>query len=231
MTDYVAAWLALGRALVPVTPGSRVPAMRDWVASPIRTAEDAARWAGHSWGWALGPGDLVIDVDPRNGGADGLRRLNALAGGALFRQFPTVRTPRGGFHLYVRIPETLRPRKSLPGWKGVDWLSAGAYVMMPGQRSEYGEYIPVPGSLDVAVAAPPAPAWLLGIFAADAPTPATERRGDVLTRSQLSGCLAQLPVGEFREHGDWLEIMQACHDATAGEGREEFFAWSPADPQ
>jgi P4 family phage/plasmid primase-like protien len=223
-------WLDMGRALVPVRPMSKIPAMKEWASCPVRDRGALEQWPGHSWGWVLGPGDLVVDVDPRNGGAESLRRLNQMAGGAIFRKFPTVRTPRGGVHLYMAIPEGAGLRKSVPGWPGVDWLTEGSYCLMAGQRSEHGEYVPVPGCPPLDAPAPPAPGWLVDLCRRDAVVPTAGSR-EPLTASQLAGCLAQLPVADYREHGEWLAIMQACHDATAGAGLEAFTAWSTADPQ
>jgi putative DNA primase/helicase len=223
-------WLSMGRALVPVKPGTKIPAMKEWAARPVRDVATMEQWSGHSWGWVLGPGDLVVDVDPRNGGAKSLRRLNQMVGGAIFRKFPTVQTPRGGVHLYMSIPAGLALRKSVPRWPGVDWLTAGSYCLMAGQRSEHGEYTPVPGCPPLDALAPPAPPWLVGICRRETPSALSAVR-DPLTPSQLAGCLAQLPVADYREHGDWLAIMQASHDATAGEGLAAFVAWSTADPQ
>jgi P4 family phage/plasmid primase-like protien len=223
-------WLSMGRALVPVKPGTKIPAMKEWAARPVRDVATMEQWSGHSWGWVLGPGDLVVDVDPRNGGGVSLRRLNQMAGGAILRKFPAVRTPRGGVHLYMAIPEGVELRKSVPGWPGVDWLTTGSYCLMAGQRSEHGEYIPVPGSLPLDAPTPPAPGWLVDLCRRGEIAPSAGSR-DPLTATQLAGCLSQLPVSDYRDHGEWLAIMQACHDATAGEGLEVFVAWSTADPQ
>jgi P4 family phage/plasmid primase-like protien len=228
MTDYPSKWLAQGRALVPVRPGSKIPAMKNWTNAPIRTPEDRQRWRGYSWGWALAPGDLVVDVDPRNGGGESLKKMNVLAGGKIFSQFPTVKTPRGGYHLYVSIPPGAAETKANPEYPGVDFLSSGAYVMMPGESSEYGKYSVVAGAVDEP--APQAPSWLLEIIARPAQGVPQKSTHETLTRSQLAGLLAQLPPEEYRTHGEWLPIMQAAHDATAGAGLAEFIEWSTSDP-
>jgi len=50
------------------------------------------------------------------------------------------------------------------------------------------------------------------------------------TTEQLETMLSGLDVIQFRGQDEWLTMMMACHHATAGAGREEFVAWSIADP-
>ena len=42
--------------------------------------------------------------------------------------------------------------------------------------------------------------------------------------------LTHLDPGDFRDHDGWLTLMQACHHATAGDGRAEFVEWCTGDP-
>lgn len=69
-----------------------------------------------------------------------------------------VNTPRGGLHLYWRIPKGLTIR-SLAGAFGplVDVKSAGAFIVAPTSTKPAGEYTRWTGPLDPA----PVPAWLL----------------------------------------------------------------------
>ncbi|MDA7918240.1 bifunctional DNA primase/polymerase, partial [Mariniblastus sp.] len=59
----------------------------------------------------------------------------------------------------------------------------------------------------------------------------TDRDRLTLAPDQLELCLSGLPVGEYRDHDQWLSIMMASHHATAGEGLEEFVRWCTSDPQ
>ena len=43
--------------------------------------------------------------------------------------------------------------------------------------------------------------------------------------------LDALDPEDFREHDAWLTLMQACHHATAGDGRQEFIDWCTGDPE
>ena len=51
-------------------------------------------------GWALSNIDLVIDVDPRN---DGDKSFEQLIKDLKIKLKPNVVTPRGGFHVYLKI--------------------------------------------------------------------------------------------------------------------------------
>ena len=72
--------------------------------------------------------DVIIDVDPRNGGRGSYEQLCK----DLNLQFePTVHTPSGGFHIYLTLPEPTRIRKSLKAYPGIDFLSKGQFVVIP----------------------------------------------------------------------------------------------------
>ena len=67
-----------------------------------------------------GSGLLVIDVDPRNGGARPSWAPETL----------TVKTQSGGLHLYYKVDEDIKSKAGLFG-PGVDSKSAGGYVLVP----------------------------------------------------------------------------------------------------
>ena len=43
--------------------------------------------------------------------------------------------------------------------------------------------------------------------------------------------LDALDPEDFRDHNEWLTLMQACHHATGGDGRQEFVEWCTRDPE
>lgn len=106
-------------------------------------------WDGALVGAAIPEGQVVIDVDPRNGGNDTMAALKA-AGHKLPRT-RVVRTGGGGTHYYFRIPEGVELRAHLG--QGVDVKRPGrGYVVVP----------PSPGYALVRNEKPaPMPAWLL----------------------------------------------------------------------
>lgn len=56
---------------------------------------------------------------------------------------PTVQTASGGFHRYLLVPKWLRIRSTVALWPGIDILAAGSNVVLPGSRTDAGEYRPV----------------------------------------------------------------------------------------
>jgi hypothetical protein len=97
-----------------------------------RTTDEARirRWfaAAPDLNWAL-PADglLIVDVDPDKGGFESLRTLE------LPRDTYTVQTPRGGLHLYYKLPPGVRIRNSRGKiGPGIDIRTDGGYVVGPG---------------------------------------------------------------------------------------------------
>ena len=92
-------------------------------------------------GWCLGKSDLIVDVDPRNGGQTGYKNL---MGDISCKLTPVVNTPGGGFHIYLKIPEKfqdLKFRKSIEKkYPGVDFLTKGAYVVICDSKTNQGMY-------------------------------------------------------------------------------------------
>ena len=95
--------------------------------------------AGGNLKWVLSHGDLVLDVDPRNGGDDSLKRLFS----KIQKEFePTVITPSGGYHFYFEMPDVYVGRKFLkdnPKYKGIEFFCREAIknagVLIPGSKA------------------------------------------------------------------------------------------------
>jgi hypothetical protein len=92
-------------------------------------------------GWAImartGGNVAVVDVDPRNG--SDIEKTKQLLDGLHVRIFAEVATPSGGRHFYIAGHPDLPSASSLDGWPGIDILSFGKLVFLPGtQRPKYG---------------------------------------------------------------------------------------------
>lgn len=81
-----------------------------------------------NFGVQLSAEDLVIDIDPRNGGTESFERL-----GVTTPTF-TVETGSGGLHLYFKKPAGFKIRKNLKEFKGIDFISEGGYVVGAGSE-------------------------------------------------------------------------------------------------
>jgi hypothetical protein len=81
---------------------------------------------------------------------------------------------------------------------------------------------------------PPCPAGLLELLR----KPPLSRQavgGGELSCSQLEQLLAALNPEDFgqggRHHDEWLNLAMACHEATNGDGLEEWLSWCADDLQ
>jgi Bifunctional DNA primase/polymerase, N-terminal len=90
---------------------------------------------------------FVIDTEspwkhPDRPGPDGEMFLGSLLedSDTTLPRCPIVQTASGGFHRYLLVPKgfPIRPRVAL--WPGIDILTAGSSVILPGSRTEAGEY-------------------------------------------------------------------------------------------
>lgn len=82
--------------------------------------------AKENFGIQLSETDLVVDVDPRNGGTESFARLG------ITEPTFTVETGSGGLHLYFKKPKDFKIRKNLKEFRGVDFISSGGYVVGAG---------------------------------------------------------------------------------------------------
>jgi len=129
-------YLVAGKQLTLLS-GKR-PIIKDWV----NTWVDNEVLYNHDGniGWVLGVDDLVIDVDPRNGGDVSFRKLQKNCG---IIMKPTVCTPSGGFHVYLRLPKNVqgkRFRKILKSYQGIDFLTRGSQCVIAGSVMQVGDY-------------------------------------------------------------------------------------------
>jgi Bifunctional DNA primase/polymerase, N-terminal len=53
---------------------------------------------------------------------------------------PTVQTASGGFHRYLLVPKMFPVQSRIALWPGIDILACGSSVILPGSRTEHGEY-------------------------------------------------------------------------------------------
>ena len=108
-----------------------------------------------NYGVVLGANDLVIDVDPRNGGDKSFEKLLIDLKIALPSTY-TVHTGGGGAHFYFKKAPNIRINKKIKEYKGLDFLSEGCFVVGPWSiHPDSGKpYIIFSGDLDHLTEAP-----------------------------------------------------------------------------
>lgn len=146
------------------------------------------RWPDANIGVATGgeAGLVVVDVDPRNGGEDGLHALVCRLGALPLTV--CANTGGGGVHLYFRAPRGLKLRCRVVG-QGVDFKGEGGYVVAPpsvhasGQRYEWA---PERSPWDLPLAELPA-AWVDAVVGGGRSDPPTGAADGVAPPIDLDG--------------------------------------------
>lgn len=195
-----------------------------------KTVKDQCEREGRNGGIRLKADQLVVDIDPRNGGANGWLQLCADLG-IDDSKYPKVITGSGGVHLYMSKPEDLLVRDTLDSedYDGVEFKSTGRQVVAAGSIHPNGK----PYRWDnthpaVSADLPMAPRRLLK--AIERPARSGVTGGGQYTPDKIAEALSNLAAEDFNDHSKWLQIMQACHHASAGDARQEFVEWSTQDP-
>jgi hypothetical protein len=217
-----------GYTIFPLQPASKVPAHDGW-----RTADYSAfDYADHlrrggNLGIRLGPDDVVLDVDPRNGGDESFKNLQWL----LDEEPPRVRTGGDGLHLFLKKPLGVRLRGQLAGYSGIDLKAEGGFVVAPGSvHPETGKRYEVDPDAPPIARAPVLPQVLLDQARRPEPAQRTGEGGE-LTAEQLAVLLEALDPRDYADYDDWMRLSAACHDAVAGdpEGMAVWLEWCIKD--
>lgn len=228
-------YLQLGRELFPIQPQDKRPLHTGWREkryTPTELVGYTRKGANIAWG--LGPLDLVVDVDPRNGGRESLPKLNQeISTIDLSEYFPTIQTGGGGLHYYMTLPERISIKKNLPQFPGIDFLGYGRYVLIAGCSHPSGEPYRFDELSPFRRPPPEVPTVLfeqIGKFELEDDIAKISACNTVSTKA-LKDLLDKLPVEEFDSDDTWFPIMAAAHHATQGYGLKVFLAWSLQDPR
>jgi hypothetical protein len=219
------------RVWLTVKDGKR-PRDKSWTTADYNSRRVLAECIADSTnvGVRLKPDQLVLDIDPRNGGDEGFanfcEELDLDPSG-----FPTVITGSGGRHLYMSKPAELLTMDTLEGFPGVEFKSKGRQVVAAGSvhpdTLEHYRWDDDAPSIEDGL--PPAPANLLKIIERPARA-ATIKGGGQLSQEQVAEWLSKLEPENFRDHAKWLRCMMAAHHGSNGDARHEFIEWSTRDP-
>lgn len=191
----------------------------------------AVRNGERNLGVYLQPGQLVIDVDPRNGGDESFKRF-CKDTGLQPTNFPRVRTGGGGWHLYTRVPKTFKaiPTGDRIGYPGIDFKQARGYVVGAGSvHPDTGK--PYLLKDDFSFWKEPEtrlPKMVMDLikrkerdFTNAAP------QNTIMGPDELDEFLDYLDPNDFPTNDEWLQLAMALHDITGGDAAcgEIFDAW------
>ncbi len=241
--DQMGPYIELGWQLIPLhRPADRSswngkpradgkrPLDRNWTTKiyDFRKVVAAAVAQGRNVGVRLTAEQLVIDVDPRNGGDAGFDALCRDLG--LDRNaWPHIVTGSGGGHYYLTKPAGEKVVDSVDQYPGVEFKSAGRQVVAAGsvhpdtmRRYEWDAFGP---PLESVAAAPGRLVELIS-----RPTGPASSEGGQHTPEEIAAMLDALDPVDFRDQDKWFRLMAACHHASGGDARTEFLEWSSRDP-
>lgn len=206
------------------------PTLNNWQHTPVWDDEqldafDELGWMKSGYGVIVSDGLLVIDVDPRNGGAEGYAQLvedvPEIAGAALI-----VETGRkdGGKHIYMKAPPGVALVQSLNGkYPGVDFKSSG-YVVGPGSMHASGQRYDIvvgDGPHDIE----PAPDALIKMLKRpDAHRTSLDGEQVDVTDDDLTKMIRS--IDPDCGHDEWVRVGMALHEVTGGTGFEIWDKWS-----
>ena len=228
-------YLSEGKNLMPLE--GKIP-RKNWRTTIFKSDQ---LYGHHSnIGWQLGSGDLVVDVDPRNGGDESFLRLQKDLNLDLI---PTVKTPRGGLHHYLKIPEGYVGysfKKTLKHYPGIDFLTEGSYCLITSCETEIGRYVwddDLFGKFEQ-LDAPEELINLIGYAKGAVGAAGAGLGGDELGDfgGLLGGessswseekVLAMLEkLDSSMENGDWVKVGMALHDWDPNRGLDIWEDWS-----
>lgn len=207
------------------------PLDKNWTTKDYNTKDVLARCErdNRNVGVRLKPTQLVIDVDPRNGGEEGFDNL-CLELGMDPAIFPRCITGSGGSHFYMTKPSDILIVDTLEGFPGVEFKSKGRQVVAPGSiHPDTGNYYEWDEAAPALADLPKTPPRLLRMVTR--PQVSAIKGGGQATQAQIAAALEGLDVTEFASNDTWLRLMMACHHASNGDARSEWIEWSTSDPK
>lgn len=208
---------------------AKIPADSKWTTRTYRYKDvlERAVKGGLNLGVRIPADVVVLDVDPRNF-VDGQNSLTMLVQntGLDLKFSPHVVTGSGGDHYYFSKPADIELVNSLEKYPGIEFKSFKRQVVAAGSVHPNGEHY------TWAIDSPPLtqmPDMPIEILRLALKQPRLSERTHVpgeITPDQLEKTLESLDPEKFSGNDDWFPLMVACHQATNGEGREEFIHWS-----
>lgn len=217
----------------------KTPLHNEWNTKQYPQSTDTYnKWieSGYNIGYRIGERELIVDLDPRNyeDGIDSEELIADLFGYFDFEDLTwnecVVKTGSGGYHIYTTLPDDVDYRlirKCTENLPGVDFKKKGGYVVAAGSKHPCGEHYTWENEADRTET----PEALLALIKRDKVVDNEYTSGyGAFNGTQLQELiLDKLDVTDYDSNDTWEPLMMAAHHATAGDGIEEFLAWSISD--
>jgi hypothetical protein len=213
MLTHALAAAAAGFDVFPIVVNQKSPpALKEWPKHATHDAQAVRQlWSINGSGCNIGVHCaqhngrhlVVVDIDPRKGGAESWQALSG-------RSIKTREhgTPSGGAHVFFYAPHPIGNSVEVVA-KGIDTRGAHGYVLWPGSRTAAGKYTVLS---DAPIA--DAPEWLLEKLSA-APVKADKPKTDVpdaptTSVERAASWLASAAPAVEGEGGDTRTFKTAC---------------------
>ena len=181
---------------------------------------------GHGIGWALGPNDLVVDIDV-NRDKTGDKSFDKLVKQVGPIESLEVKSPTGGRHIYLIKPSDAKIDAKIADFPGIDIKTNGGYVVIAGSPHwQGGEYEFVDDTVERSVCPPKLFERLEKKTSEKELTEDDRVEGD-----KLEKLLALLDPIDYADNDLWFPILCASHSATNGKGEEIFVDWCLQDSE
>lgn len=240
LKNVASEYLDAGLDLIPLVAGSNRAFEWDWTERPPYSLDEIVGFieAGHNIGFRIRDPWILLDVDVK-GDHKGKQALAELR-----RRYPELkpmkpicRTPSGGAHYLLRLPdgwthENVAVHVPLGTWddtRGLEFLHQGQQAVIGGSfREDYGKtYEFLPDGLHQPITMPVA---LCTELSRKRSQGNSGPLAGLLDADELGVYLDLLSPVDFRDHTRWVNLAMACHHATNGAGEDEFVAWCMLDP-
>lgn len=210
----------------------KIPTSKDWLNQTFskRYLENHIK-DGNNIGFLLGDKDLVIDVDPRNGGSESLDQLILDTGYDFFEECPTVYTGSNGYHFYLQKSDEIKFREELKEYPGIEFKTVGRQVVIPGSIHPNGRQYRLDDNSTEFDFMPDVPEVLIELIQRQHVDVDNDDYQGIMTPAELADLLSHLPVDCYDTNAEWFKMLAAAHHATDGVGVEEFIDWSTSDPK
>jgi hypothetical protein len=193
-----------------------------------RKTIESAESDNHNVGVRLTDEQLVLDIDPRNGGDEGFASL-CFDLGLNPDHWPHVITGSGGHHYYLSKPKDVLVVDTLESYPGCEFKSRGRQVVAAGSihPETHTHYVWDFEGADIEDPLPPCPRNLLNLIRR--PDRVADGEGGTYSTEQIAKCLAVLDPCDFDSNDKWFPLIASVHHASGGEARQEFIDWSTSD--
>ncbi len=186
----------------PVNPKNKQPLVKGW--------QNFEGQPTGTYGVVLTADYLIVDIDPRNGG-DETEALFEMLG--YLPATKIVTTASGGRHYYYTKSPDISTRKKVDKFKGVDFLSVGAYVVGEGSVINDVEYIS--NNLPIAEMSSDLLAEILAIKK-EREIKNENKQIEILELEEIQKILDCLPAEYYNDYHKWLTIGMCLHHCGDG---------------